>query len=76
MLLFAVPLALLLWLQVVFYIAAIGAAIIGFCVSYLFFRRQRDAVAISIVNIRSRKQSDADSDIENDALDRRDDHSV
>jgi hypothetical protein len=70
--LFAVPLALLLWLQVNFYIAAIGAAVIGFCISYLFFRGQRDEVAKSIVRIRSSKEHDADSDLENEALDRRD----
>lgn len=76
MLLFAVPLALLLWLQIDFYIAAVGAAIIGFCISYLFFRGQRDAVAKSIVDIRSKKLRDVDSDVENDALDRHEDHSA
>ena len=67
---FAVALGVLLALSVTFVVAAIGAAIIGLCVSYIFFRRQRDAVAASIVRIRSTRQRDLDSDVENEAIDR------
>jgi 4-hydroxybenzoate polyprenyltransferase len=67
---FAAALALLLALGVNFYVAAIGAAVIGFCISYIFLRRQRDAVATSIVRLRATKIRDRDNEIENEALDR------
>lgn len=68
--LFAVLLGVLLALRVNFSVAAILAALIGFGLSALLFRRQRDAVAASIVRIRANKDRDHDSDVENDALDR------
>ena len=40
---FAVALAILLLLGVNVFVAALGAAVIGFCVSYIFLRKQRDA---------------------------------
>jgi hypothetical protein len=67
---FAVALVVLLVVGVTGWIAAIGAAVIGLCVSYIFFRPQRDAVARSIVDIRSAKDRDIDNDLENDVLDR------
>ena len=67
---FALALAILMVVGVNVYFAAIGAAVIGFCISYLFFGKQRDAVARSIVRIRATPDHDEDSDAENAALDR------
>ena len=50
--LFAVVLAVLLLLGIEGWIAAIVAAIIAFCVSYLFLRRQRDRAAADLYNAR------------------------
>ena len=67
---FAIALAGLLLLQVTPWIAAVGAAVIGLCVSYIFFRGPRDQVARDIYAKRHSEQRDADNDIENAALDR------
>lgn len=67
---FAILLVVLLLLGVNVWYAAVVSAAIGFCISYIFFRGQRDAVARSIVDIRSSKDRDVDNDIENEALDR------
>lgn len=67
---FAAALALLMSLRVNFVLAAIAAAAIGFCFSYIFLSKPRDAVAKSIVELRSRKDRDEDNDIENELLDR------
>jgi hypothetical protein len=69
---FAVALAVLILLSVNVYIAAIGAAIIGFCVSYLFLGKQRRDVAATIDHYRNQKIRDDDNDVENEALDRLD----
>lgn len=66
---FAIVFAVLMFLGVNVFVAAIGAALIGFCVSYIFLRKQRDAVASSIEHLRTTKDRDVDNDIENDALD-------
>jgi ABC-type siderophore export system fused ATPase/permease subunit len=71
---FAAALALLLVVGVNIYFAAIGAAIIGLCVSYIFLRKQREAVATSIEHLRATKDRDVDNDLENEALDRFDEH--
>lgn len=49
---FIVPLAVLLAIQVNPWIATLLAAVIGFCVSYIFFRRSREAVARGIYEAR------------------------
>lgn len=72
---FAVALAILLIVGVNVWIAAIGAAVIGFCVSYIFLRGPRDAVAKTMVSAKasstkSTPERDIDNDIENEALDR------
>jgi uncharacterized membrane protein YphA (DoxX/SURF4 family) len=67
---FAILLTVFLLVGLNVWYAAIAAAAIGFCISYIFFRGQRDAVAKSIVDIRSTKDRDVDNDIENEALDR------
>jgi hypothetical protein len=69
---FALALAALILLGLNVYIAAIGAAIIGFCVSYLFLGKQRRNVAATIDRYRNQKIRDDDNDVENDALDRLD----
>jgi hypothetical protein len=72
---FAVALAILLIVGVNSWVSAIGAAVIAFCVSYIFLRGPRDAVAKTMVrekasSDRSRPDRDLDNDIENEALDR------
>ena len=68
---FAAILALLLTLRVEPWLAAVVAAVFGLCVSYIFFRPQRDALALSVQRFRQGERRDADSDAENDALDSR-----
>lgn len=58
--LFAAALTLLLLLSVPGWIAAIVAAIISFCVSYLFFGRQRAKVAALMARSRDADQADRD----------------
>lgn len=67
---FAVALAALLLLGVNPFISAAGAAIIGFCVSYIFFRKPRDEVAKSIAARRGAHDHDHDNEVENELLDR------
>lgn len=67
---FAAALAILMLLGVNGFVAAIGAAIIGFCVSYIFLRKQREAVSMSIGHLRENKDRDRDNEVENEALDR------
>ena len=52
---FIVPLAILLALGVEGWISALVAAVIGICVSYIFFARSRNAVALQIHTARTRK---------------------
>lgn len=66
---FAVVLIALLLLRVTPWIAAIVAAVIGLCVTYLFFRKQRDAVVTSFYEYRTTEHRDLDNDVENTALD-------
>lgn len=54
--LFAIVFAGLLLIEVPWYIAAVVAAISGFCVAYIFFRPQRDAVARDLA---ARRQQEA-----------------
>jgi len=51
------------------WLAAIIAAVIGTCVTYLFFRKQREAVARSLWEYRNSRHVDEDSEAENAALD-------
>ncbi len=50
---FALAFAILLLVGVVWWLAAILAAVIGFCVAYIFFGKLRDAVARDIAARRS-----------------------
>lgn len=56
--LFAAALTILLIVGVTNWIAAIVAAIIALCVSYLFFRPQRDAVATKLYEARASARED------------------
>jgi hypothetical protein len=67
---FGIALAILLLLHVNPIIATVVAAIVGFCISYIFFRGKRNDVALDIVARRSLKIKDTDNDLENEVLDR------
>ena len=62
--LFAGVLAILLLLGIEWWLAAIVAAVIGLCVSYIFFGKLRDAVALDVVAKRSATPRDADASVE------------
>lgn len=51
---FVVPFALLFALGVDWWIAAIGATVIGFCVSYIFLARLREKAAEQLAAARAR----------------------
>jgi hypothetical protein len=51
---FAAPFALLYALGVEWWIAAIGAAVIGFCVSYIFLSPLRNRAALQLAEARVR----------------------
>lgn len=53
---FIVPLAVLLLLGVEGWISAVVAALIGLCVSYIFFARARNVVALQIHTARTREK--------------------
>ena len=52
-LVFAVPFAILFALGLDWWIAALIAAVVGFCVSYIFLRGLRDRVALQLAEARS-----------------------
>ena len=64
---FALALAMLLLVGIVWWLAAIIAAIIGLCVAYIFFGKLRAAVANDIVERRARPPGDTDSAVEDSA---------
>ncbi len=69
---FVVVLAVLLILNVNPFLAAVVAAVAGFALSYIFFRKIRDEVAAELV-ARGAKPvpvKNVDTDAEDDALDR------
>jgi uncharacterized membrane protein YjjP (DUF1212 family) len=69
--LFAGVLALLLLLTPAPpWLATVIAAVVGLCVSYIFFRPQRDELASSIAARRARGETNVDEE-EDDALDTR-----
>ncbi|TFB95008.1 DUF4229 domain-containing protein [Cryobacterium sp. HLT2-28] len=71
-LLFAVPLAILLALQITWWIAALVAALIGVCLSYLFLRTPRERVARGLYEARHPVTETAHPDAESEdaAIDR------
>lgn len=54
---FAVPFAVLYLIGLDWWIAALGAAVIGFCLSYILLRPQRDRVARQLAEARSRSDA-------------------
>ena len=62
--LFAAVFAVLMLLNVAWWLSAILAAIIGLCVSYIFFGGLRDAVARDIAARRAAPASDVDASVE------------
>jgi hypothetical protein len=50
---FAVPFGILYALGLEWWISALVAAAVGFCVSYIFLRRQRDDVALRLAEARA-----------------------
>lgn len=68
--LFAVPFTILMVIGIDWWFSAPIAAVIAACLSYLFLRPQRDAVATTVYEWRHGDHHDEDSDIENEAIDR------
>jgi Protein of unknown function (DUF4229) len=69
--LFAVPFALLMVTGVAWYWAAIVAATISFCASYIFLGRQRQVMAEDLSAIRrGRKRPVEDNSVEDAAVER------
>lgn len=72
--LFAVPFIVLMVLNVPWWASAPIAVVIAACISYLFLTRQRNEVAETVAGWRrDGTGQDDDNDIENQALDRRED---
>ena len=65
-LLFVVPLAVLLALRIEPWLAALFAAIIGLCVSYLLLRRPREGLAHNLYAARHRDTSRVGVDAESE----------
>ena len=59
---FAVPLVIMLWLGMIPWLAATLSAIIGLCVSYIFFAKTRNALSESLYTKRAAKNVNADKD--------------
>jgi uncharacterized membrane protein YdjX (TVP38/TMEM64 family) len=68
---FAVALALLLLTGMNPFLAALIAAVAGFALSYIFFRKLRDQVAAELASRNQKPQviRNVDTDAEDDALD-------
>lgn len=71
LLVFAVPLAILLLLGVVWWASVIAAALIGLCLSYIFLSRPRNAVSSDLYAVRHRDKpaTSPDDDDEDAAID-------
>lgn len=64
---FAIPFVVLMLLGLVWWLSAIVAAIVGFCVSYIFFKSPRENLAKSLQW--KKAQQNSDSAVEDAALD-------
>jgi hypothetical protein len=67
---FVAPFGLLYALGVDWWIAAIGAAVIGFCVSYIFLAPLRDKAALQLAEARARGPKPGTDEDAEDADDR------
>ncbi|MFT2818150.1 DUF4229 domain-containing protein [Leifsonia sp. A12D58] len=63
-LMFAVPLAVFLLLAIDPWLSTVLAAIVGFCLSYIFLRKSRDTVASDIYRRRHRETEPVSADEE------------
>lgn len=61
---FAVALGILLLVGVEWWLAAVLAAVIGLCVSYIFFGKLRDKVTRDLAARRAAPPEDSDADVE------------
>jgi uncharacterized membrane protein YphA (DoxX/SURF4 family) len=59
-LVFAIPFGILLVIGLEWWVAALIAAVVGFCVSYIFLRPLRDKVALQLVEARRQKTASGD----------------
>ena len=59
-LVFAIPFGILFAIGLEWWVAALIAAVVGFCVSYIFLRPLRDRVALQIVAARGTSKVSAD----------------
>jgi uncharacterized membrane protein len=66
---FAVPFAILFALGLEWWVAALIAAVVGFCVSYIFLRPLRDRMALQLAAARSTPKPSADETAEDAASD-------
>ena len=57
---FAIPFGILLAIGLEWWVAALIAAVAGFCVSYIFLRPLRDRVALQLVDARTPKAASGD----------------
>ena len=65
--LFAAFFAVLFVLGLEWWLAAIIAAALGFCVTYIFFRRLRERVAVDLAAARANTDKRPDEVVEDDA---------
>lgn len=68
---FVVAFAVLMLIGIEWWISALVAAVIGLCISYIFFTKLRNAVALDIAERRARKPEEhVDALAEDEVLDR------
>ncbi len=59
---FAIPLVIMLWLGMIPWLAAVLSAIIGLCISYIFFAKTRNALSESLYEKRAARNVNLDKD--------------
>ncbi|MFF2050683.1 DUF4229 domain-containing protein [Leifsonia sp. NPDC058194] len=71
LLVFAIPLAVLLLLGIVWWASVIAAALIGLCLSYIFLSKPRNAVSTDLYEVRHREKPvpSVDDEVEDAAVD-------
>lgn len=69
---FVIPFVVLVALGIEGWLAALLAAVIGFCLSYIFLRKPRDTVARGLYEVRHREKEPVHPDAESEdaAVDR------
>ena len=66
---FVVPLVVMLWLGVIPWLAAVLAAVIGLCISYIFFARSRNKLSQDLYAARAaKKKVNVDEAVEDAAV--------